>query len=89
MVTYILLLWNPVAGRITVEELLTVIRSLDQNPTEQELQDIITEIDSDGNATIEFAEFLNLMTNKLQVPLSWSLHMLLHSCLINLIRNIY
>ncbi|XP_056847846.1 calmodulin-like protein 8 [Raphanus sativus] len=55
-----------VAGRITVEELLTVIRSLDQNPTEQELQDIITEIDSDGNATIEFAEFLNLMTNKLQ-----------------------
>ncbi|KAF8049506.1 hypothetical protein N665_2193s0001 [Sinapis alba] len=53
-------------GRITVEELLTVIRSLDQNPTEQELQDIITEIDSDGNATIEFAEFLNLITNKLQ-----------------------
>ncbi|CAH8320311.1 unnamed protein product [Eruca vesicaria subsp. sativa] len=55
-----------VTGRITVEELLTVIRSLDQNPTEQELQDIITEIDADGNATIEFAEFLNLMTNKLQ-----------------------
>ncbi|KAG2256015.1 hypothetical protein Bca52824_075309 [Brassica carinata] len=53
-------------GRITVEELLTVIRWLDQNPTEQELHDIITEIDSDGNATIEFAEFLNLMTNKLQ-----------------------
>ncbi|XP_013603364.1 PREDICTED: calmodulin-like protein 8 isoform X2 [Brassica oleracea var. oleracea] len=56
-----------VTGRITVEELLTVIRWLDQNPTEQELHDIITEIDSDGNATIEFAEFLNLMTNKLQL----------------------
>ncbi|KAL0716600.1 hypothetical protein Bca4012_065922 [Brassica carinata] len=55
-----------VTGRITVDELLTVIRWLDQNPTEQELQDIITEIDSDGNATIEFAEFLNLMANKLQ-----------------------
>ncbi|WZZ08872.1 hypothetical protein YC2023_094793 [Brassica napus] len=55
-----------VTGRITVEELLTVIRWLDQNPTEQELHDIITEIDSDSNATIEFAEFLNLMTNKLQ-----------------------
>lgn len=69
-VIYILFFWNPVTGRITVEELLTVIRWLDQNPTEQELHDIITEIDSDGNATIEFAEFLNLMTNKLQVPLS-------------------
>lgn len=67
--TYILFFWNPVTGRITVEELLTVIRWLDQNPTEQELHDIITEIDSDSNATIEFAEFLNLMTNK-QVPLS-------------------
>ena len=70
LVTYILFFWNPVTGRITVEELLTVIRWLDQNPTEQELHDIITEIDSDGNATIEFAEFLNLMTNKLQVRLS-------------------
>nr|VDC94210.1 unnamed protein product [Brassica oleracea] len=53
-------------GCITADELATVIRSLDQNPTEQELQDMINEIDSDGNGTIEFSEFLNLMANKIQ-----------------------
>ncbi|XLU30997.1 hypothetical protein S245_067063, partial [Arachis hypogaea] len=51
---------------ITVEELATVIRSLDQNPTEEELQDMITEVDADGNGTIEFDEFLNLMAKKIK-----------------------
>ncbi|KAL1808491.1 hypothetical protein ACET3Z_025481 [Daucus carota] len=53
-------------GCITVEELATVIRSLDQNPSEEELQDIITEVDADGNGTIEFVEFFNLMSNKIK-----------------------
>ncbi|CAN8258419.1 unnamed protein product [Cochlearia groenlandica] len=53
-------------GCITADELATVVRSLDQNPTQQELQDMINEIDSDGNGTIEFSEFLNLMANKIQ-----------------------
>ncbi|XP_030472915.1 calmodulin-like protein 11 [Syzygium oleosum] len=53
-------------GCITLEELATVIRSLDQNPTEKELQDMINEVDADGNGTIEFAEFLNLMANKMK-----------------------
>ncbi|XP_019452032.1 PREDICTED: calmodulin-like protein 8 [Lupinus angustifolius] len=51
-------------GCITVEELATVIRSLDRNPAEEELQDMISEVDVDGNGTIEFDELLNLMTNK-------------------------
>ncbi|CAN1279829.1 Calmodulin-like protein 8 [Linum perenne] len=54
------------AGCITVEELATVIRSLDQNPTEEELHDMITEVDADGNGTIEFAEFLSLMARKIK-----------------------
>jgi calcium-binding protein CML len=54
-------------GCITIEELATVIRSLDQNPTEEELQDMINEVDADGNGTIEFAEFLNLMAKKMKV----------------------
>ncbi|KAF3456922.1 hypothetical protein FNV43_RR01576 [Rhamnella rubrinervis] len=53
-------------GCITIEELATVIRSLDQNPTEEELQDMINEVDADGNGTIEFAEFLNLMAKKMK-----------------------
>lgn len=54
-------------GCITVEELATVIRSLDQNPTEEELQDMISEVDADGNGTIEFDEFLSLMAKKVKV----------------------
>lgn len=54
-------------GCITVEELATVIRSLDQNPTEEELQDMLNEVDADGNGTIEFVEFLNLMAKKMKV----------------------
>ncbi|KAK6913986.1 EF-hand domain, partial [Dillenia turbinata] len=53
-------------GCITIEELATVIRSLDQNPTEEELHDMINEIDTDGNGTIEFVEFLNLMAKKVK-----------------------
>ncbi|MBA0768455.1 hypothetical protein Gotri_017256 [Gossypium trilobum] len=53
-------------GCITVEELATVIKSLDQNPSEEELQDMINEVDADGNGTIEFSEFLNLMAKKMQ-----------------------
>lgn len=56
-----------IAGCITVEELATVIRSLDQNPSEEELQDMINEVDADGNGTIEFTEFLNLMAKKMKV----------------------
>ncbi|XP_050112025.1 calmodulin-2-like [Malus sylvestris] len=53
-------------GCITVNELFTVIRSLDQNLTEEELQDMISEVDVDRNGTIDFAEFLSLMANKMK-----------------------
>ncbi|KAG6501683.1 hypothetical protein ZIOFF_041566 [Zingiber officinale] len=53
-------------GCITTKELGTVMRSLGQNPTEAELQDMINEVDADGNGTIDFPEFLNLMARKLK-----------------------
>ncbi|KAI9185947.1 hypothetical protein LWI28_012228 [Acer negundo] len=53
-------------GCITIDELATAIRSLDQNPTEEELQIMINEVDINGNGTIEFGEFLNLMARKMK-----------------------
>ena len=37
-----------------------------QNPTEAELQDMIIEVDADGNGTIDFPEFLSLMARKMK-----------------------
>lgn len=52
-------------GTITTKELGTVMRSLGQNPTETELQDMINEVDADGNGTIDFPEFLTMMARKM------------------------
>ncbi|MBA0570692.1 hypothetical protein Golob_004308 [Gossypium lobatum] len=53
-------------GCVTVEELAMVIGSLDRYPTEEELHDMITEFDADGNVAVEFAEFFNLMAKKMK-----------------------
>ncbi|KAH9754007.1 calmodulin-like protein 11 [Citrus sinensis] len=53
-------------GCITFEELASAIKSLDQNPTEEEIRNMINEVDLDGNGTIEFLEFLKLMATKMK-----------------------
>ncbi len=42
------------------------MRSSGQNLTEAELQDMINEVDADGNGTIFFSEFLSLMARKMK-----------------------
>uniref|UniRef100_A0A8C6QEE3 EF-hand domain-containing protein n=1 Tax=Nannospalax galili TaxID=1026970 RepID=A0A8C6QEE3_NANGA len=51
---------------ITMKELGTVMRSLGQDPTEAELQDMINEVDAVGNGTIDFPEFLTMMARKVK-----------------------
>ncbi len=41
-------------GFITAKELGTVMRSLGQNPTEQELSEMIAEVDTDGTPPVSF-----------------------------------
>ena len=42
------------------------MRSSGKKPTEAELQDMINEVDADGNGTIDFPEFLSLMARKMK-----------------------
>lgn len=51
-------------GFITLKELGTVMRSLGQNPTENELHDLIKQYDRDESGTIDFSEFFELMLKK-------------------------
>ncbi|KAL3873880.1 hypothetical protein ACJMK2_036963 [Sinanodonta woodiana] len=51
-------------GTITSLELGMVMRVIGQNPTEAELQDMINEVDQDGNGTIEFEEFVAMMATR-------------------------
>lgn len=53
-------------GRITATELGIVMRSLGQRPSETELKNMVTMVDQDGNGTIEFNEFLHMMSKKMK-----------------------
>ncbi|VDD97767.1 unnamed protein product [Enterobius vermicularis] len=48
-------------GSISSKELGVAMRTLGQNPTEQELLDMINEVDCDGSGSIEFPEFCQMM----------------------------
>ncbi|XP_012853888.1 PREDICTED: calmodulin-like protein 8 isoform X1 [Erythranthe guttata] len=60
-------------GCITIEDLATMMRCLDQNPTQRELHDIMNEIDLNRNGTIEFDEFLDHMSKNIKESKDMSL----------------
>ena len=51
-------------GTIAIEDFGTVLRSLGQNPTEAEMEDMINKMDTDGTGTIHLSEFLTMMHAK-------------------------
>jgi calmodulin len=55
-------------GFITSKELGDLMKKLGLNPTEAELQDMINEIDYDGSGTIDFEEFISLISRKMKEP---------------------
>ena len=42
------------------------MRSLGQNVTDLDLNDMISEVDADGSGTLDFAEFLTMMVRKIR-----------------------
>jgi len=53
------------SGSIDVRELKAAIRALGMNVSADELKKMVGDVDKDGNGTIEFPEFLSMMTAKM------------------------
>ncbi|XP_045165572.2 neo-calmodulin-like isoform X3 [Mercenaria mercenaria] len=53
-------------GAISTKELATVMRSLGQNPTEQEIRQMVKMVDADNDGEVDFDEFMKLIARKLQ-----------------------
>lgn len=48
-------------GEINAKQLGTLLRSLGQNPTQAELDDMVIEVDDDGDGAVDFQQFLTIM----------------------------
>uniref|UniRef100_A0A1I7ZF32 Troponin C n=1 Tax=Steinernema glaseri TaxID=37863 RepID=A0A1I7ZF32_9BILA len=51
-------------GYINVSDLRDILRALDDNVSEEELDEMITEIDADGSGTVDFDEFMEMMSGE-------------------------
>lgn len=53
-------------GIINISDLPLLIRSLNQNPTNAEIQEMIAEIDTEGSQKLDFPEFISLMARRIK-----------------------
>eukprot|EP01080_Neovahlkampfia_damariscottae_P002536 gene2536-3498_t len=52
-------------GDISVEELKIVFSNIGHEPTDEELENMLNEVDKDGNGKIDFDEFCQIMKSKM------------------------
>lgn len=55
-------------GMITATELHNIMKSLGEDPTESEVQEMIYEVDQEGKGAINFEEFAVMMARKSEMP---------------------
>ena len=55
-------------GLITTNELGDIMKALGANPTKEELQQIINEVDREGSGKIEFKEFFDVFSKRMNDP---------------------
>lgn len=51
-------------GIIDIKHLGLLVRSLNRNPTEQELEEMASEVDPLGKGRVEFPDFLSIMASR-------------------------
>lgn len=51
-------------GVLTTKNLGSVLKNLGENPTSEEIQDMINEVDKDGTGGVKFPAFLDMMAGK-------------------------
>ena len=58
------MLWWTGNGYITTNTLKEILREIDSSLTEYNLDQIVDEVDEDGSGTVDFDEFMAMMTGE-------------------------
>lgn len=70
-ILFVLSLLLLLVGTIDAKELKVAMRALGFEPKKEEIIKMIKDIDRDGSGTIDFQEFLEMMTAKMVLPFSF------------------
>lgn len=52
-----------------MDELITIIKSLEGNQKNEEIQEMISKVDLNGNGRVDFEEFLHIIQMKMKVTI--------------------
>ena len=66
-VKYWILLFINTKGNITKKELSIIMKSWGLNPTKNDVQDIMNDIDDSGDGEFDFPEFIEVMAARMKV----------------------